>query len=285
MIKKTNIQQPLELDLFSVLAQYPEVIVRNEPENGFGDLDLSKNVLICNVKKDNIEHFLDGTAKIYYTGKRFPSTVALNKLYYFIPYIGKQCDLDYYGIRDLYLIKIARVGSRREGELDNDPNDLRIVFELQFVKHLFNDYKKHSLNIWQTYADTTLEELQQLQKPQRQLQNNRLTYISLFSSAGVGCYGFKQENYNCVATVELIERCLNVQRYNHKCLYDRGYICGDITLPETQQRVFDELQMWQRQNRLTDLDVVIATPPCQGMSVANHKKGDELKRNSYSIAA
>lgn len=284
MIKKSNIQQPLELDLFSVQAQYPEVIVRNEPENGFEDLDLSKNVLICNVKKDNMEHFMDGTAKIYYTGKRFPSTVALNKLYYFIPYIGKQCDLDYYGIRDLYLIKIARVGSRREGELDNDPNDLRIVFELQFVKHLFNDYKKQSLNIWQTYSDTTLEELQQSQKPQRQTQNNRLTYISLFSSAGIGCYGFKQENYNCVATVELIERRLNVQRYNHKCLYDSGYICGDITLPETQQRVFDELQMWQRQNRLTDLDVVIATPPCQGMSIANHKKGDELKRNLYRIA-
>lgn len=283
MLKKPNIQQPLELDLFSVQAQYPGVIVRNNPENGFEDLDLSKNVLICNVKKDNIEHFLDGTANIYYTGKRFPSTVALNKLYYFIPYIGKQCDLDYYGIRDLYLIKIARVGSRREGELDNDPNDLRLVFELQFVKHLFNDYKKHSLNIWQTYADTTLEDLQLAQKPQRQPLNNRLTYISLFSSAGVGCYGFKQENYNCVATVELIERRLNVQRYNHKCFYDSGYICGDITLDETQQRVFNELQMWRRQNRLTDLDVVIATPPCQGMSVANHKKGDELKRNSLVV--
>ena len=283
MLKKTNIKQPLELDLFSVLAQYPEVIVRNEQVDGFEDLDLSKNVLICNVKKDNVEHFLDGTAKIYYTGKRFPSTVALNKLYYFIPYIGKQCDLDYFGIRDLYLIKIARVGSRREGELDNDPNDLRIVFELQFVKHLFNDYKKHSLNIWQTYEDTTLDELQLAQKPQKQLMNNRLTYISLFSGAGVGCYGFKQENYNCVATVELIERRLNVQRYNHKCLYDSGYICGDITLDETQKRVFNELQMWQYKNRLTDLDVVIATPPCQGMSVANHKKGDELKRNSLVV--
>ncbi|MBP5135565.1 MAG: DNA cytosine methyltransferase, partial [Paludibacteraceae bacterium] len=125
--------------------------------------------------------------------------------------------------------------------------------------------------------------MQQSQKPQCQAANNRLTYISLFSSAGVGCYGFKQENYNCVATVELIERRLNVQRYNHKCLYDSGYICGDITLEETQQRVFDELQMWQRQNRLSDLDVVIATPPCQGMSVANHKKGDELKRNSLVV--
>jgi DNA (cytosine-5)-methyltransferase 1 len=283
MAKKTNITQPLELDLFQLQAEYPEVILNNGFENNFEDLDLSKNVLICNVKKDNVEHFLDGTAKIYYTGKRFPSTIALNKLYYFIPYIGKQCDLDYYGIRDLYMIKIARVGSRREGELDNDPNDLRIVFELQFVRHLFNDYQKHRLNIWETYSDTTLEELHNPTKSRNKIVGNRLTYISLFSSAGVGCYGFKQENYNCVATVELIERRLNVQKYNHKCLYDSGYICGDITLEETQNRVFQELQMWRRQNRLTDLDVVIATPPCQGMSVANHKKGDELKRNSLVV--
>ena len=283
MAKKTNITQPLELDLFQLQAEYPEVILNNEFENNFEDLDLSKNVLICNVKKDNVEHFLDGTAKIYYTGKRFPSTIALNKLYYFIPYIGKQCDLDYYGIRDLYMIKIARVGSRREGELDNDPNDLRIVFELQFVKHLFTDYQKHRLNIWETYSDTTLEELRNPAKSRNKIVSNRLTYISLFSSAGVGCYGFKQENYNCVATVELIERRLNVQKYNHKCIYDSGYICGDITLEETQNRVFQELQMWKRQNRLTDLDVVIATPPCQGMSVANHKKGDELKRNSLVV--
>ncbi len=255
MPKKSNIQQIPELDLFSVQAEYPEYIVKNEPDENFDELDLSKNVLICNVKKDNMQHFLDGTAKIYYTGKRFPNTIHLNKLYYFIPYIGKQCDLDYYGIRDLYLIKVARTGSRREGELDHDPNDLRIVFELQFVKHLFSDYRKQKLQIWDTFTDTTLEELQKAQKPQRQV-NNALTYISLFSSAGVGCYGFKQENYNCVATCELIERRLNVQKYNHKCLYDSEYICGDITLEETQQKVFDELHKWQRLNRLTDLDVL-----------------------------
>ncbi len=127
MAKRKNISQIPELDLFNIQAEYPVEIVNNQSATGhFEDLDMTKNVLICNVKKDNVEHFLDGTAKIYYTGKRFPSTIALNKLYYFIPYIGKQCDQDFYGIRDLYLIKIARVGSRREGELDNDPNDLRI---------------------------------------------------------------------------------------------------------------------------------------------------------------
>jgi len=277
-------KQPQQLDLFQVQAEFPKEIVRNHSQKvDLESLDLSKNVLVCNVKKDNVEHFLDGTAKVYYTGRRFPSTVALNKLYYFIPYIGKQCDLDFYGIRDLYLIKIARVGSRREGELDNDPNDLRIVFELQFIKHLFEDYKKQRLQIWETYFDTTLEQLLETQRSVRMQLPQHLTYVSLFSCAGVGCYGFKQENFDCVATVELIERRLNVQKYNHKCLYDSGYICGDLTLRETQGQVFHEIQKWRRERRLSDLDVVIATPPCQGMSVANHKKGNELKRNSLVV--
>lgn len=277
-------QQILELDFSEVQAEYPQGIVRNNlDESHFDDLDLSKNVLVCNVKKDNMEHFLDCSAKIYYTGKRFPNVIALNKLYYFIPYIGKQCDLDYHGIRDLYLIKIARVGSRREGELDNDPNDLRLVFELQFVKHLYDNYQPQRLNIWNTFTDTTLEQLANKRKKNPNITNKKLTYVSLFSSAGVGCYGFKQEDYSCIATVELIERRLNVQRYNNKCTHSSGYICGDLTFEDTQNRVFQEMSMWKRLYGLTDLDVLIATPPCQGMSVANHKKGDELKRNSLVV--
>lgn len=31
------------------------------------------------------------------------------------------------------------------------------------------------------------------------------TYVSLFSSAGIGCYGFKEAGFSCVATVELLE--------------------------------------------------------------------------------
>ena len=64
--------------------------------------------------------------------------------------------------------------------------------------------------------------------------NEHLTYISLFSCAGVGCYGFKQAGFDCVATSELIERRLNIQKYNDKCKYNTGYICGDITKNETK---------------------------------------------------
>ena len=111
----------------------------------------------------------------------------------------------------------------------------------------------------------------------------KLTYISLFSSAGVGCYGFKSNGFECIATNEISERRLAIQKHNNKCKYDTGYITGDITFPENQQKIFDEIERWQKKERLKTVDVVIATPPCQGMSVANHKKKNEQKQNSLIV--
>ena len=165
------------IDFVKLKEQYPDKIIENKPirveaaeriiipkmdviEPGkvalpkdLEGLDPSKNLLVSLVKADNIEQYLDQSAKIYYTGKKFPSTVALNKLYYFMPYIAKQ------GVKDLYYIKIARVGTRKEGQPDNDPNDFRLVFEIEFVKELFPDYKKVHLDIWQAFKDTTLEKM------------------------------------------------------------------------------------------------------------------------------
>lgn len=116
------------------------------------------------------------------------------------------------------------------------------------------------------------------------MAERNMTYISLFSSAGVGCYGFKLEGFECIATNELIERRLNVQRVNSKCKYPSGYICGDITTEETKDLLYGEIDLWKRKEHLKRVDVVIATPPCQGMSVANHKKTDkEIVRNSLVV--
>jgi DNA (cytosine-5)-methyltransferase 1 len=109
------------------------------------------------------------------------------------------------------------------------------------------------------------------------------TYISLFSSAGVGCYGFKLAGFECVATVELLARRLKIQKYNQKCKYPSGYIGGDMTTDATKALIFDEIKLWEKHHSISEIDVVVATPPCQGMSVANHKKGDELKRNSLVV--
>lgn len=113
---------------------------------------------------------------------------------------------------------------------------------------------------------------------------NKPTYISLFSSAGVGCYGFKLENFDCVASNELIKRRLDIQRFNHKCKYDSGYICGDIAEDATKNVLYDQIDLWKKKEKISRIDVVIATPPCQGMSVANHKKNaTEIVRNSLVI--
>lgn len=112
---------------------------------------------------------------------------------------------------------------------------------------------------------------------------NKLTYISLFSSAGVGCYGFKQEKFECVATNELIARRLQVQKDNGKCKYESGYICGDILRKETKDKIYTEIKLWETKEKLDEITTIIATPPCQGMSVANHKKKEEQARNSLVI--
>ena len=146
-----------QLDFLSTLECYPGNIVvnSNKKSSQLDSLkyDKSKNVLISYVRSDNMEQYLDRSAKIYYTGKKFPSTVALNKLYYFMPYLkGK-------GVRDLYLIKIARIGTRKEGQPDNDPNDFRLVFEIEYIDKLFDDYQPIKLEIWRTFTDTNMTDI------------------------------------------------------------------------------------------------------------------------------
>ena len=115
------------------------------------------------------------------------------------------------------------------------------------------------------------------------LKDKSLTYVTLFSSAGVGCHGFQMEGYHCIATNEIIERRMQVQRCNHKCEYDSGYIAGDITSEDIKQRIYDEIHMWEKKGN-DRVDVIIATPPCQGISVINHKKNDkEINRNSLVV--
>ncbi|WP_170935057.1 DNA (cytosine-5-)-methyltransferase [Prevotella sp. P3-122] len=145
---KRDAQPSLNFDLFAGLQ--PELKM-NAPKKRF-KLELAKNLLIGFVKADNTDYFLDGgSRKTYYTGKAksFPSTVALNKLYYFMPYIkGK-------GVRDLYLIRIARIGSKAEIHPSSNDHEPRLVFDLEYLTRL-PDYVPVRLNMFNTYRDTVL---------------------------------------------------------------------------------------------------------------------------------
>lgn len=139
----------LDLDLF---ANDENNLVENRmPIRNF-TLNMNKRLLVGYVKPDNQDYFLNlEPTKIYYTGKTksFPSTVALNQLYYFMPYIkGK-------GVRDLYLIRIARIGNKAEVKPNSHDREPRLVFELEYLQSL-PEYISIRLTIYNTYHDTFL---------------------------------------------------------------------------------------------------------------------------------
>jgi len=136
----------LDLGLFD---DEEKTLMVNRPKKQY-TLDPAKHLLIGLVKKDNEEYFLkEEPTKVYYTGKTksFPSTVSLNKLYYFMPYIkGK-------GVRDLYLIRIARIGNKAEIHPESKDEEPRLVFELEYLESL-PDYEM--LKLYQYWFKDTL---------------------------------------------------------------------------------------------------------------------------------
>jgi len=144
---KRDARPMLDFGLFSDIKE-----VRINKSKKVYALDKTKHLLIGFVKEDNQDYFLKmEPTKIYYTGKTmsFPSTIALNKLYYFMPYIKRK------GVRDLYLIRIARVGNKAEIHPESKDKDSRLVFELEYLESL-PEYVPVNLNVRYTYKDTIL---------------------------------------------------------------------------------------------------------------------------------
>ena len=123
-------------------------------------VDVGNRVLI-GVARENrtyYKDFLSGAiTTCYYTGKRFPTTIALHNLHYFIPYISGK------GIRDVYeIVRMKTITSREVKPIEETAdNDLRLAFELRFSRRLFPDF--HPINtsrmISYTFIDTTFDEL------------------------------------------------------------------------------------------------------------------------------
>ncbi len=154
IFKNRDAKPMLDLGLF---ADEAKPLVVNRPKKQY-TLDPAKHLLIGLVKKDNEEYFLkEEPTKIYYTGKTktFPSTVAINKLYYFMPYIKEK------GVRDLYLIRVARIGTKAEIHPDSRDEEPRLVFELEYLESL-PEYEKLSLTrYW--FKDTLLGRIIRIQ--------------------------------------------------------------------------------------------------------------------------
>lgn len=137
-----------------------ETIAHVIPQKG-AYVEVGNRVLIGLVKEDNrlFQAFMDGTATLYYSGKQFPTTIALQDLHFFMPYIkGK-------GIRDVYeIVKVRTITGKEAKQTDEDDADckaLRLVFELRYVHKQYAEFQPIDTTkmIGYTFVDTTFDKL------------------------------------------------------------------------------------------------------------------------------
>ena len=139
-----------------------ETIAHVIPQKG-AYVEVGNRVLIGLVKEDNrlFQAFMDGTATLYYSGKQFPTTIALQNLHFFMPYIkGK-------GIRDVYeIVKVRTITGKEAKQTDEDDADskaLRLAFELRYVRKQYAEFQPIDTTkmIVHTFVDTTFDKLEE----------------------------------------------------------------------------------------------------------------------------
>lgn len=139
-----------------------ETIAHVIPQKG-AYVEVGNRVLIGLVKEDNrlFQAFMDGTATLYYSGKQFPTTIALQDLHFFMPYIkGK-------GIRDVYeIVKVRTITGKEAKQTDEDDADskaLRLAFELRYVRKQYTNFQSINTTkmIGYTFINTTFDKLEE----------------------------------------------------------------------------------------------------------------------------
>lgn len=139
-----------------------ETITHVIPQKG-AYVEVGNRVLIGLVKEDNrlFQAFMDETATLYYSGKQFPTTIALQDLHFFMPYIkGK-------GIRDVYeIVKVRTITGKEAKQTDEDDADskaLRLAFELRYVRKQYAEFQPIDTTkmIGYTFVDTTFDKLEE----------------------------------------------------------------------------------------------------------------------------
>lgn len=161
--KDTHNRQLLERFIEElILTKSYETISKVIPQKG-ALLQVPNRLLIGLVGNSSrpgyTQSFLDGNATLYHTGPKFPTTISLHDLHYFIPYIKSK------GVRDIYEIVRVRTITGKEAkqtEGEDATDDMRLAFELRFSRKLFDDYRPidtHKM-ISYTFIDTTFDEIE-----------------------------------------------------------------------------------------------------------------------------
>lgn len=93
--------------------------------------------------------------------------------------------------------------------------------------------------------------------------------LSLFSSAGIGETYFKEVGINIVVANELVDKRANL----YKCISpETDVVCGDITDKNVFESVIDK-------SVSNNVNFILASPPCQGMSVAGKNRHTDTMLN------
>lgn len=110
-------------------------------------------------------------------------------------------------------------------------------------------------------------EMQSKSQIEHEGSNNKMKALSLFANIGVAEAYLERIGFEVVVANELIER--------RAALYSKIYphtqmICGDITDDNIKKKIISA-------SIEKGVDIVMATPPCQGMSTAGQQDSDDIR--------
>ncbi|MDO4163552.1 MAG: DUF2357 domain-containing protein [Bacteroides sp.] len=160
--KDTRNRQLLEQFIAELITTKSyETIAHVIPQKGTF-VEVGNRLLVGLVKnssrKGYLQSYLDGKATLYYTGRHFPTTIALQDLHYFMPFVKGR------GVRDVYeIVKVRTITAKEAKRLgdESEEDDLRLAFDLRFSRHYFDDYRKIDTSklINNTFIDTAFDRM------------------------------------------------------------------------------------------------------------------------------
>ena len=173
-IDKVNIGafplRPKDMHNRQLLEQFIEELIQNKSHETISKVIPQKGALLKvpnrvlvglvgnSTRSGYTQSFHDGNATLYYTGPKFPTTISLHDLNYFIPYIKGE------GVRDIYeIVRVRTITSKEAKQVEGDEvtDNMRLAFELRFSRKLFANYQPidtHKL-INYTFIDTTFDKI------------------------------------------------------------------------------------------------------------------------------
>ena len=187
MSKNNNNLQILSIDFEEFRNTYqdgitPQVHPLEKDDKLYFGMNPRSRVLVAYVPQENAKPFEELKAFEYFTRPKFPNTINLKDVEYFVPYFkGK-------GIRDIYKVHHINTCTKKEFDPESDDERMRLLFQFKFVRHLFYEYKPHELKIWYCFTDTSVKEIIE--------EKTIVRFIDLFAGIGGIRLGLEQAGHS-----------------------------------------------------------------------------------------